>query len=1352
MRLLKKREFKTGLTKRGLAGILAFSMLTSVLSTAGMTVGAADIESDETSATMENTEISAAKHNNFYTGPYDVDVEKYNFLDNQIAVNATYFDYLSDKEYDGSYLNPFQAGTGYVGSEDNWYPFYKYNRVIKNVASEDSNWKKPLYFGNFCNTSGAYDTSIHGGNYENAKNSYNVINFDYVPNNSNGLSNYYKSYLGLAYKKLNANNDLMATSTTKMPYFDGDLLSKNFDSNGNAVPSGGKRIARIFKSYFPFNVRQEANGATTYYYDSTEAKDNIYFTWSGSGNNAKPTAINYGAGKTYGVEDGLKYFMNGATSGYGIFPFNNKIGSNGGNNNLDYGFGMRLDIDFNVTETGTVDGQEGSMPIQFNYLGDDDIWIYVSDDLGNSELVLDLGGNHKKTSGSINFQDMYATVNDAQNVSGMSEYKAAQRKVADDEIWINPNDGGVNADLKMYLWNNSSDKKTIQPRTTINGYYVFKKSQLEGYANCIFFCSDKGIDDKNKITGDLTVSSDWYGKCLTINNGSVSEAKSNFSTTVYTKTFNGGKKFDSARTYHMTVFYMERGLLESNFTVDFTFISASDQFSTNKTVKLPTINGGIRSDVLNVVSKEEFDIRNEVSSNASIGYQANNDKVGTLIDANESVGEVTTSLQGYYKIKDKDSVTFNKYANVGNYVQITENKDNAVYTYDTSTIITDNENERNIQNMLNSGETARFKYENSINPKKYTDYNVEFINSLVTQSLTVSKNVVNDDTNTDEFTFKILFDVDGSNSDFGYKAYSNVAFTKTQKDYNKKEQYTGADGTFKLKAGEKVEFKNIPVGVKYKVVEETPLGYVSQPEQTGSIENGYNNSVTFNNKKNISSNVDVDILINKYVDGDFVSIDDSGKFTFKIEKMDENASGQLVTEPAESSDVIEVINDGSSAGCKFNYDYNYVPEPTEAPATQPTTVKPTTQPTTAEPTTQPTTAKPTQPTTVARNILYFNDKAIYTTDARFAAYFFIGNNPGVWVNMTKVADNIYAVEVPSGYVNQSVIFCRMNGSTTSNTWSNCWNQTNDLSMSNSYNYYVASGWGGGNKFNGSWQGKYTGSATLKNSSPLKNATSVKSNIDYYYYKISEIESDKKTWKYDKSEIYAKVTVISYEKKTSQNDEMEAFVEYYKFNSKPVKTSMFTDEYKISDECADFYNFHNSSVTVNKTDANGKVISDGVKFKLYKVTGDKASISDTTPVVDTNGDVITNTKSYTGESIAKGSVTFDNLDIFVNQKKGEATTRQWYCLVESQSKDGFVVNSSKNYFTLPVNNVYHTSTTVANFPLSVPATSGEGRGIFVRMGLTFMLTSTLMAGAYILFVNRKKFALVKNIFDYNYYKH
>ena len=86
---------------------------------------------------------------------------------------------------------------------------------------------------------------------------------------------------------------------------------------------------------------------------------------------------------------------------------------------------------------------------------------------------------------------------------------------------------------------------------------------------------------------------------------------------------------------------------------------------------------------------------------------------------------------------------------------------------------------------------------------------------------------------------------------------------------------------------------------------------------------------------------------------------------------------------------------------------------------------------------------------VTENVLYLKPNSNWKqSNARFAAYFFINNDINVWVSMVDSdSDGIYEVNIPEGYTfGDNVIFCRMNPSSTANSWNNKWNQTADLKI------------------------------------------------------------------------------------------------------------------------------------------------------------------------------------------------------------------------------------------------------------------------------------------------------------------
>ena len=83
---------------------------------------------------------------------------------------------------------------------------------------------------------------------------------------------------------------------------------------------------------------------------------------------------------------------------YGFFPFNSGASENQAST-YNYGFGAKLQFQFTLTSDGTVkDDNNNNIPIKFFFSGDDDVWVYI-----DGELALDVGGDHGKASGLLEF-------------------------------------------------------------------------------------------------------------------------------------------------------------------------------------------------------------------------------------------------------------------------------------------------------------------------------------------------------------------------------------------------------------------------------------------------------------------------------------------------------------------------------------------------------------------------------------------------------------------------------------------------------------------------------------------------------------------------------------------------------------------------------------------------------------------------------------------------------------------------------------------------------------------------------------------------------------------------------------
>ena len=791
-----------------------------------------------------NVDYNAVVENSFSNNP------------NIVGVDATYFDYWSDMEQEKGYLQCQGNGNMY----DYWYQFDNFNSYISNIASNyKSDWKYPLYFGNM------YKGNEHYGTFEtHAKGLTNINNYDdnyyYAVNNSNGMKwgggNYNQSLQGLMYNRLDSKGNLQVINGVKAPYFDTEALSTAIYND--------KRVANVYKSSFPFRTTTDSEGVTTYEFTSKNAADNIYFTWNG----LTPTKINYGAGKDYGISDDLKKF-GGESNGYGIFPFNNTSNTSSGkgtNSNLDYGFGIRLDIDFRVPKDGLLADDK---PATFNFSGDDDLWVYIGEDStgADAELALDLGGDHKEASGSINFNTMKAT---ADNVFAdySSSSSSTKLTVPSDEFWVKT---GNYTDFCLYVWQDESvgtpnnGKRYVKPYEVSDGFYKFKKLDLGSNTNAIF-CKWQNIND-GKLTKELTLS-DLYGKMWngdgTPYSADVSSHPTNLGTV--TKTINNGTKLDPNKTYHMVVFYLERGEAESNFSVNFTMTPANNDLKVTKAL-----------DTGDVVSE----ISDDLKANETFGYsieENGNDTSGKgykLTKSDESTSSETLSNSGF-TLKDDYMADFDNSFKTGNDMTVNESTNSSKLKYTTNWELVNNRDGSTISR--DSTTNSAFKLVDPDDDSAYAQLQLDYTNKIVTAPLEISKNVVDEDGTTDydtsqQFTFAIALDFDGNGSTYDYKTYPLEYQLKEKgaSDYSSTVYRTPLDGSFTIKKGESIKLLNIPVGATYKITEKTVTGYIPYKVGDQSFNGTFvgtlaeaGNVLNFVNKVNPTN---IAVSVNKTLDG-----------------------------------------------------------------------------------------------------------------------------------------------------------------------------------------------------------------------------------------------------------------------------------------------------------------------------------------------------------------------------------------------------------------------------------------------------------------------------------------------------
>lgn len=780
----KSRSLKSKVIACAIAAVLVVSSAVPAIITGFNSANAASVDDEATGATNVTT-IGNTQDNIFWT-------------------NATYFDYLTDDEKNSSWLTGIKKyGTGFNGSIDEWYPYYQFNNKIKSIADSNSAWSTPLYFGNFCNTSGAYDTSPHhvGSGWHSGYDEAvaQTTRFNYAANNSNGLNNFNQSYQGLMQSTLDSNGNLMATSSLKAPYFDESQL-------GN--------YAKVFKSRFPFRSSVE-NGVTKYEFDSTGAKDNVYFTWSGT----TPTKINYGAGTSYGVKDGIDYFMNpndGQHSGYGIFPFNNR---NPGQTRYIYlskdntGWGDTYCYFFNSSgAVGTA--WPGSKMSTYSGGGTN---LRIAIPAGATSCIFN-NGNGAQT-GNINDLSYGAYwLGNNLSVNNWAE------KPADAGTGISENldyGFGIKTEMNFRVPQGGIDSAGNDIKFSYSGdddLWVYITDTTTNQSQLVL---DLGGNHK-QATGEInfktkkSTANDVYGR------GSV------------TTSFN----YDYSKTYKMSIFYMERGMLESNCKMAFTMVPLGNNVIVTEKINTTNVNAGIK-DAVTAASTFGFDV-----------YDG-------------------STIKGSYNLGDGGIATETKCV-TGDYIHVVQKHPQTVLTYTTSYDIY---NTANKTGTKQSGTTTTSANIQLLNPSgdtyDFAEVEADYVNTPAVAPVTITKTVTGlntGETDNTDFDGKVEVSLDNGSTWGTYP----LTYTFNGNTYTLTSAGKLATNA-KLRNGRTLTFAGLPQGAKVRFTEDATdeeHSFVSVSGGTSGIPVGANGgAITVTNQKNRPGEITKAISVKKTLDG-----------------------------------------------------------------------------------------------------------------------------------------------------------------------------------------------------------------------------------------------------------------------------------------------------------------------------------------------------------------------------------------------------------------------------------------------------------------------------------------------------
>lgn len=898
------------------------------------------------------------------------DSKTFNVYKVSLPVWATSFKFVSSGTTEIDTLSTFvpnKAGDASIGLNPNRiYLLYKkgsscYSRGVvldssfwTKTPSENNDVPTKNFKANAVNYNTQYDA---GGNVTNTFNTYlnalydtayaNPLFFGYVkPTTTEVAGNqnfriqdnlamrhddnhaYYASVQGLAGNTLSSTSKnengcgylLTADGSGNMPLFDYDKLKNNTDV-ASSVNEGLN---------FPFN-ESTFNGITTYSYDSFTDKNRVI-----DGDFKVDTYSNATVGNDKGV---------------GFFPFDNSDSTKNANK---YGFGTEFDIDFYMSETGKLTAADGTQKdITFNFSGDDDVWVYV-----DGVLVLDLGGAHKVSSGSINFSDMKviykAAVDSSDNINSRTADPKTDDKYATDEKYVTTVDLAkiFKANGAEFNNKNSSKKHTLQMFYMERGSFdsncsvSFNLPQNTG----LLVRNDVNFDSVNPGLKDATMgiaNKDYFsymienkyasdaefdklkGKYVTLPNKTTSDIinnNGNFTfdssnplypivttdniirrvvngTTYYLAVKNdSGKGCESYWSTHLKDAYT--GLPSINFSLpdDFAKLENSTDENNSTAVSGQTdTNGGF-----NLLFNQSAKFNSKIPSNTMVKVVQNE----TLYEVN--AGDSNTAMS-VATSDDKEKVTRR---NVSNFYstsyKITDDKSQKVITEAKG-----NKDSNVFSNDTSAGTDGFYFADYSENHSDSSAMTVNFTNTVSTSDIKIIKKVTSDNSDNkvdpksgDRFTFAVkLSNIFGDKDDTMLNEYENLTYKVYDSSTGKLEgtRTYGKSGV-SITANEYAVITGIPVGTHYEVTEKQRTGYQFD-NVTGEFV-----ATTLNSTK-------AGTQTNGIKDTDFISCNDSVDSTISTEAETVTGNMPIANDANNAGKTVQLTYTNKEAGFTISFKY-----------------------------------------------------------------------------------------------------------------------------------------------------------------------------------------------------------------------------------------------------------------------------------------------------------------------------------------------------------------------------------------------------------------------------------------------
>lgn len=292
----------------------------------------------------------------------------------------------------------------------------------------------------------------------------------------------------------------------------------------------------------------------------------------------------------------------------------------------------------------------------------------------------------------------------------------------------------------------------------------------------------------------------------------------------------------SGTVHELKMYYMERGMWNSNMSISYSFVPLPSGLTLSKTLDTTDVNAGLKNAVQGL-DNFDFKIQKKNLETDEANYSDVENLGYTLYDyddrtfpGQEAKDSTATFSSSYFasdfiNTKDKNnSSAF--YAGTG--FQITESiPQGTKLQYDTS------KTRWGVYDSITSraaieggkGAVATFNMgDDTSSEMDVVNRYVNFVNTPKVGSLSVAKKYEGYAPENETFGFTVLVDLTGHDYYDSYK----LEYTGTQNGT------TDENGHFTLKVGDTVTFAGIPAGATYKVVEDSPQAGDTWVQETTS--------------------------------------------------------------------------------------------------------------------------------------------------------------------------------------------------------------------------------------------------------------------------------------------------------------------------------------------------------------------------------------------------------------------------------------------------------------------------------------------------------------------------------------